>query len=83
MQNMISREGQWELYERAVIPTVVYGSKMWSSSAQERRKTKVFEIKCLWNICDIRRMDRVKNAIRERCRCELSAVERTERNVLK
>ena len=37
------------------------------------------------NICGIRRVDRVRNAIiKERCGCELSVVERTdERNVLK
>ena len=34
------------------------------------------------NICGIRRVDRVRNAIiRERCGCELSVLERIERNV--
>ena len=37
-ENMISREVKRELYERVVIPTVVYGSETWSLSAQERRK---------------------------------------------
>ena len=37
---------------------------------------------CLRNICGIRRVDRVRNAIiREMCGCELSALERNERNV--
>ena len=31
------------LYERVVIPTVVYSSEMLSLSAQERRKIEVFE----------------------------------------
>ena len=36
------------------------------------------------NICCIRRIDRVKSSIvRERCGCELSVLERIERNVLK
>ena len=36
------------------------------------------------NICGIRRVDRVRNAIiRERCGCELSVLERIERSVLK
>ena len=36
------------------------------------------------NICGIRRVGRVRNAIiRERCRCELSVLERIEKNVLK
>ena len=39
---------------------------------------------CLRNICDIRRVDRVRKAIiRERYGCELSVPERIERNVLK
>ena len=36
------------------------------------------------NICAIRRVNRVRNVIiRERCGCELSVLERIERNVLK
>ena len=53
---------------------------MWSLNAQERRKIEVSEMKCL----RIRRVDRVRNAIiRKRCGCELSVLERIERNVLK
>ena len=38
----------------------------------------------LRNICDIRRLDRVRNSlIRERCGWELSVLERMERNLLK
>ena len=46
--NMISREVQRELYERVVIPTVVYGSDTWALSAQERRKIEIFE-KHMWH----------------------------------
>ena len=36
------------------------------------------------NICGIRRVDRVRNAItRERCGCELNVLERIDRKVLK
>ena len=59
-ENIISREVKRELYERVVIPTVVYGSEKGSLSAQERRKVGVFEMMCLRNICGIRR---VRNAI--------------------
>ena len=53
-------------------------------NAQERSKIEVFEMMCLRKICGIRRVDRARNAIiRERCRCELSVLERIERNVLK
>ena len=60
---MISRELKRELYEGVVIPTVVYGSETWSSSAEERRKIEAHEIKCLRNICGVRRVDRVRNTI--------------------
>ena len=56
-QNMISREVKRELYERVVIPTVVYGSDTWSLIAQGRRKIEVYEMMCLRNICGIRRVD--------------------------
>ena len=47
-------------------------------------KIEVFEMMCLRNICGIRRVDRVRNAIiKERCGCELSVLQRIERNVLK
>ena len=81
---MISIEVKRELYERVVIPTVVYGWETWALSAQERRKIEVFEMMCLRNMCGIRRVDRVRNAIiNERCRCEWSLLERIERNMLK
>ena len=53
-ENMVSREVKRELYERVVIPTVVYGSETWSLSAQERRNIEVFEMICLRKICGIR-----------------------------
>ena len=78
--NMISREVKRELYERVVMPTVVYGWETWAFNAQERRKIEV----CLRNTCGIRRVDRVRNAIiKERCRCEWSLLERIKRNMLK
>ena len=66
-----------ELYERVEIPIVVYGSETWSGE----KKIKVFQMMCLRNICAIRRVDRVRNS--QRCECELSVLERIERNVLK
>ena len=81
---VISREVKLEIYERVVIPTVVYGSETWSLSAQERSRIEVFEMMCLRNICGLRRVGRVRNIIiRERCGCELSVLERIEKNMLK
>ena len=76
-ENMRSREVKQELNERVVIPTVVL-------SMQKMRKIEIFEMLCLRNICDIRRVDSVRNAIiNESCGCELSVLERIERNMLK
>ena len=44
---MIAKEVKRELYERVVIPTVVYGSDARVLSAQERRR-ELFE-KRLWD----------------------------------
>ena len=83
-ENTISREVKRELYERVVVPTMVYGSETWSLSAQEKRKIEAFEMMCLRKVCGIRRVDRVRNSlIRERCGFGLSVLERIERNVLK
>ena len=63
---------------------MVYGSETSSLSAQERRKIGVFTRMCLRNICGIRRVDRVRSLqIREWCGCELSALERIGRNLIK
>ena len=37
-ESMISKEVKRELYERVVIPTVIYGSETGSLSAQEKKK---------------------------------------------
>ena len=63
---------------------MVYGLEAWSLSANERRKIAVVKVMCLRNMCGIRRVDGVRNAIvRERCGCKLNVLERIERNVLK
>ena len=80
-EKVISREVKRELYQTVVIPTIVYDSETWSLSTRERRKIEVFEMICLRNICGIRQMR--NTIIRERCGCELSVLERIERNALK
>ena len=49
-ENMLSREVKRELYERVVMPTMLYGSETWSLGAQERIKLKVVEMMCLRNM---------------------------------
>ena len=58
---MISTEEKRELYERVVIPTLVYGSKPWSLRAEESREIQVFEMMSFKSICSVRKVDRVKN----------------------
>ena len=60
---MISREVKLELYERVVIPTVLYGSGTWQLSAHEEIKIRILKMMCLRNICGIRKVDRVRSAI--------------------
>ena len=35
------------LYEKVVMPTVMYGSEAWDMKVTERRTLNVFEMKCL------------------------------------
>ena len=35
------------LYEKVIVPTVMYGSELWGMKVSERRKLNVFEMKCL------------------------------------
>ena len=35
------------LYEKVVVPTVMYGSEVWGMKVAERQKLNVFEMKCL------------------------------------
>ena len=56
-----------ELYERIVVPTVMYGSESWGMKVEERSKLDVAEMKCLRSMCRVTRMDRVRNeVVRER-----------------
>ena len=57
--NRISRKVKRELYERTVIPTVVFGSETWSLSAQEKIKTE--------GVGQIRRARVRDGQLREKC----------------
>ena len=79
---VISREIKRALYERRVIPTVVYGPETWTLSVQEKRKYEVFEIMYLRNIYGIRRSERMINSlIKQRRNCKFSVVKKVERSV--
>ena len=56
-----------ELYERVVVPTVMYGSEAWGLGVEERRKLDVMEIRGLRSMYGVMRMDRFRNeVVRER-----------------
>ena len=73
-----------ELYERVVVPTVMYGSESWGLKVEEREKLDVAEMKCLRSMCGVTRMDRVRNeVVRERVGVSEKLSKRVDRKVLK
>ena len=72
------------LYEKVVMPTVMYGSEAWGMKVTERQKLNVLEMKCLRSMTGLSRLDRVRNEVvraRTGVRRELAA--RVDMNVLK
>lgn len=49
------------LYEKIIVPTVLYGAETWGMRAAERQKLKVFEMRCLRSMAGVTRMDRIRN----------------------
>ena len=72
------------LYEKVIVPTVMYGSELWGLKLSERQKLNVFEMKCLRSMAGVSRMDRVRNEIvRERTGVRFALADRVDRNVLR
>ena len=72
------------LYEKVVVPTVMYGSESWGMKVNERQKLNVFEMKCLRSMTGVYQLDRVRNEVvrvRTGVRRELAA--RVDMNVLR
>lgn len=72
------------LYEKVIVPTVMYGSELWGMKVMERQKLNVFEMKCLRSMAGVSRVDRVRNEVvrvRTGVRNELAA--RVDMNVLR
>jgi len=73
-----------ELYERIVVPTVMYGSESWGMKVEERDKLDVAEMKCLRSMCGVTRMDRVRNeVVRGRVGVPEKLSKKVDRKVLK
>ena len=72
------------LYEKVIVPIVMYGSESWGMKVTERQKLNVFEMKCLRSMTGVSRLDRVRNEVvraRTGVRRELAA--RVDVNVLR
>jgi len=72
-----------ELYEKVVVPTVMYGSETWANRVAERNKLDVMEMNCLRSMCGVTRMDRLRNEIRGRVGVREKISERVDREMLK
>ena len=51
------------MYERIVVPTMVYGAETWCLNAREKRRLNVLEIKCLRKMCGVTVMGRIRNDV--------------------
>ena len=65
------------LYEKVVVPTVMY-------EVTERQKLNVFEMKCLWSMTGVSRLDRVRNeVVRARTGVRRELASRVVMNILR
>ena len=72
------------LYEKVIVPTVMYGSELWGMKVSERRRLNVFEMKCLRSMAGVSRLDRLRNEeVRERTRVREELADRADMNVLR
>ena len=72
------------LYERVVVPTVMYGSESWGMKVNERQKLNVFEMKCLRSMTGVFQLDRVRNeVVRARTGVRRELAVRVDMNVLR
>jgi (2Fe-2S) ferredoxin len=80
----LSIDSKRGMYKGIVSPMLLYGSESWATSAAERRRMEVMEMKCMRAMCGITIMNRVRNEdVRSRCGSEVSIGERMDRNVLR
>ena len=51
------------LYEKVVVPPVMYGSESWGMKVIERQRLNVLEMKCLRSTTGVSRLDWVRNEV--------------------
>ena len=72
------------MYERIVVPTVLYGAETWGLNVREKRRLDVMEMKCLRSMCGVTIRDRIRNEeIRRRVGVQINMAGRVERCVLR
>ena len=71
------------LYEKVVVPTVMYGSESWGMKVTERQKLNVFEMKCLRSMTGVSRLDRVRNEVVRARSVRREFAARVDMNVLR
>ena len=73
-----------ELYERIIMPVVLYGAETWGLREAERQKLNVFEMRCLRSMAGVTRFDRIRNEeVRRRTGVEDELAMRVDRCVLR
>jgi hypothetical protein len=71
------------MHEGTVVPTLLYSSEVWATSAEDRKSMGVMEKKCMRAMCGLSVMDRVRNEeVRRSCGNELNIGVQMNRNVL-
>ena len=72
------------LYEKVIVPTVMYGSELWGMKVNERQKLNVFEMKCLRCMTGVSLLDRIRNeVVRARTGVRRELATRVDMNVLR
>ena len=72
------------LYEKVIVPTVMYGSELWGMKVNVRQNLNVFEMKCLRSMVGVSRSDRIRNdVVRARTDVRQELADRVDMNVLR
>merc|ERR1712002_1070031 len=80
----ISREAKVGTYEGIIEPSLLYGCETLVLNVHDRRRMEAVKMNCPWNICGLRRIDRVPNVeIRRMCGKHVSVSERMDQVVLR
>ena len=56
----VNVKGKRELHKRVAVSTLMYGSKAWGMSVEERIKLDVIEMRSLRSMCEATRYDRLR-----------------------